>query len=80
MERRSKDKVDIVTQHTFANYPSQLKKKVILLEHFNSYLDGIDLDNLDKNQILEDQIEGLGKLKDNDDECLGKNFSLCFTN
>ena len=40
MERRNKDKVDIVTQHTFANYPSNLKKKVILLEHFNSYLDG----------------------------------------
>lgn len=40
MERKSKDKVDIVTEHTFGDYPPTIKKKVILLEHFNSYLDG----------------------------------------
>jgi hypothetical protein len=40
MERRSKDKVDIVSTHTFKEYQPSLKKKVILLEHFNSYLDG----------------------------------------
>ena len=39
MERKSKEKIDIVSTHNFSNYPPNLKKKVTLLEHFNSYLD-----------------------------------------
>ena len=53
MERKSKEKVDIVSTHTFSNYPPNLKKKVILLEHFNSYLDGTKINKEVKNPDIE---------------------------
>lgn len=40
MERRTSDRQDVVTAHNFNNYPKELQKKVTLLQHFRSYLDG----------------------------------------
>jgi polo-like kinase 1 len=40
MERRTSDKQDIVSSHTLTEYPKELQKKVTLLQHFKSYLEG----------------------------------------
>lgn len=40
MERRGPDKQDIITGHSLTEYPKDLQKKVTLLQHFRSYLDG----------------------------------------
>jgi len=40
MERRPTDKQDIVTSYTLTEYPKELQKKVTLLQHFRSYLEG----------------------------------------
>jgi polo-like kinase 1 len=31
---------NLVSHHSFASYPSDLKKKVVLIQHFKGYLDG----------------------------------------
>jgi len=41
IERRVSDKVDVVSCYTLKNYPKELHKKVTLLQHFRSYLEGI---------------------------------------
>lgn len=40
MERRSSDRQDIGSEHTLTEYPKELQKKVTLLQHFWSYLEG----------------------------------------
>jgi len=40
MERRAADKQDVVTTHTLTDYPKELQKKVTLLHHFKSFLEG----------------------------------------
>jgi polo-like kinase 1 len=45
IERRMSDKQEIVTSHTLSDYPKELQKKVTLLQHFKSYLEG---DNTNK--------------------------------
>jgi len=40
MERRASDKQDIVSSYTLTEYPKELQKKVTLLQHFRSYLEG----------------------------------------
>mmetsp|Transcript_40879 Transcript_40879/g.46927 ORF Transcript_40879/g.46927 Transcript_40879/m.46927 type:complete len:212 (-) Transcript_40879:51-686(-) len=39
-ERRPLDKKDIGSGHTLTDYPKELQKKVTLLQHFRSYLEG----------------------------------------
>jgi polo-like kinase 1 len=40
-ESYSKESLDSLTSHhTFADYPTDLKKKVVLIQHFKGYLDG----------------------------------------
>jgi polo-like kinase 1 len=39
-ERRTSDKKDIGSGHTLTDYPKDLQKKVTLLQHFRSYLEG----------------------------------------
>lgn len=39
-ERRASDKKDIGKNHTLTDYPKDLQKKVTLLQHFRSYLEG----------------------------------------
>lgn len=40
MERRSQDRQDIMNQYGVNEYPKELQKKVTLLQHFRSYLEG----------------------------------------
>jgi len=40
MERKGAEKVDIVQALSLADYPKELQKKVTLLQHFRSYLEG----------------------------------------
>jgi len=40
MERRTSDKQDVMTSHTLADFPKDLQKKITLLQHFRSYLEG----------------------------------------
>ena len=42
MERRSSDRQDIGKEYTLTDYPKELQKKVTLLQHFRSYLEGGD--------------------------------------
>jgi polo-like kinase 1 len=42
MERRSSDRQDVGTEYTLTEYPKELQKKVTLLQHFWSYLEGND--------------------------------------
>ena len=37
-DRKPNDKYDLSSNHTIDFYPEELKKKVILLQHFRSYL------------------------------------------
>jgi polo-like kinase 1 len=40
MERRSSDRQDVGNEYTLQEYPKELQKKVTLLQHFWSYLEG----------------------------------------
>lgn len=40
IERRPQDKQDLVNCYTMSEYPKELQKKVTLLQHFKSYLEG----------------------------------------
>jgi len=54
MERRPTDKQDIVTTYTLTDYPKELQKKVTLLQHFRSYLEG---DGKDAQAAEEEQAD-----------------------
>ena len=40
IERRPTDKIDVMSAYKLSSYPKQLHKKVTLLQHFRSYLEG----------------------------------------
>lgn len=40
IERKGSEKLDIMASHTLKDYPKELQKKVTLLTHFRSYLEG----------------------------------------
>lgn len=40
IERRTTDKQDVMTTHALKDYPKELQKKITLLQHFRSYLEG----------------------------------------
>lgn len=42
MERRSSDRQDVGKEYSLTEYPKELQKKVTLLQHFWSYLEGND--------------------------------------
>lgn len=42
VERRTADRQDFGYQYSLAEYPKDLQKKVTLLQHFRSYLEGSD--------------------------------------
>jgi polo-like kinase 1 len=55
IERRSTDKQEIITTHTLTEYPKDLTKKVTLLQHFRSYLEGeTKTANVDDEHNLDD--------------------------
>jgi polo-like kinase 1 len=53
IERRQSDKQEITSTHTLSDYPKDLQKKVTLLHHFRSYLEGEnankDINNMNTN-------------------------------
>lgn len=47
-ERRSSDRQDFGKEYTLTEYPKELQKKVTLLQHFRSYLEGSEKPKLDE--------------------------------
>jgi polo-like kinase 1 len=45
MERRSADRQDVGKEYNLSEYPKDLQKKVTLLQHFRSYLEGTEKPN-----------------------------------
>lgn len=61
-ERRASDKKDIGQNHTLKDYPKELQKKVTLLQHFRSYLEGngkkdgeADTKNIGTERMIEEE-------------------------
>jgi polo-like kinase 1 len=40
IERAKEDNAEMIQEYDFFNYPSSINKKVVLLQHFKSYLEG----------------------------------------
>lgn len=59
MERRSSDRQDVGKEYTLTEYPKELQKKVTLLQHFWSYLEGNDKPK----NLLEQNAEQAGPRK-----------------
>ncbi len=55
MERRSADRQDIGREYTLTDYPKDLQKKVTLLQHFRSYLEGTEKPN--PNAKVPDEVQ-----------------------
>lgn len=54
IERKGAEKVEVSQKHTLIEYPKELQKKVTLLNHFKSYLEG-ENQKKDKNIRFEGQ-------------------------
>ena len=50
MERQGPERQDVIQNHTLTNFPKELQKKVTLLQHFRSYLEGEEKPELKENQ------------------------------
>ena len=59
IERRVADKQEIVTSHTLSDYPTSLQKKVTLLQHFRSYLEGDNSNSQNKEISAKDNNFGI---------------------
>ena len=66
MERRTQEKQDITQSYNLNEYPKELNKKITLLLHFKSYLEG---DNKTETDVPKENAEDV---KGN----LGINFKL----
>lgn len=55
MERRSADRQDVGREYTLTDYPKDLQKKVTLLQHFRSYLEGTEKPN--PNAKVPDEVQ-----------------------
>ena len=62
MERRSSDKQDIGKEYTLTEYPKELQKKVTLLQHFRSYLEGSEKPK--QPEQVEEEFPKIRKVKD----------------
>jgi len=60
MERRATDKQDVVTTHTLSDYPKELQKKVTLLQHFRSYLEGDGKEEPEANPYNDEDLKKIG--------------------
>lgn len=58
MERKGPEKQDMVTTHSLTDYPKEMQKKVTLLQHFRSYLEG----DIKQETGLEDENQPLNKV------------------
>jgi len=66
MERKAADKQDIVVTYTLTEYPKELQKKVTLLQHFRSYLEG-DLKDIEPEEEQSDQKNSISLCKEMDE-------------
>lgn len=65
MERRSSDRQDVGSEYTLTEYPKELQKKVTLLQHFWSYLEGNDKPkNVMEKNASETTVQKVRKVKD----------------
>lgn len=60
IERRASDKVDVVTVHMLTDYPKELQKKVTLLHHFKSYLEGAGKADILGSQYTDEELKNIG--------------------
>jgi len=78
IERRQSDKQEIVSTHSLNDYPKELQKKVTLLQHFRSYLEGdtnsIGAEMKTNNPISSTPIEG----NDKSDDASKKSFNFVY--
>jgi polo-like kinase 1 len=79
IERRQSDKQEIVSTHSLNDYPKELQKKVTLLQHFRSYLEGdtnsIGAELKATNPITANPIEGGDK---SDPDAAKKSFNFVY--
>jgi polo-like kinase 1 len=73
IEKRPSDKQEIVTTHTLTDFPKELSKKVTLLQHFKSYLEG---DNSQGNKDINEKDNNFGTKKDYDDDKNNININI----
>jgi len=66
MERRSSDRQDVGKEYTLTEYPKELQKKVTLLQHFRSYLEGSEKPKTAEQPPVqtEEEFPKLRKVKD----------------
>ena len=64
MERRSSDRQDIGKEYTLTEYPKELQKKVTLLQHFRSYLEGSEKPKSEGTEKQEEDQNKQRKVKD----------------
>jgi len=55
-ERRSSDRQDVGKEYTLTEYPKELQKKVTLLQHFRSYLEGSEKPKANEPQVSPEQL------------------------
>merc|ERR1712232_737783 len=58
IERRASDRVDIMSCYTLTTYPKELHKKVTLLQHFRSYLEGLKTQSTNPTEGCEQHKSG----------------------
>lgn len=54
-ERRSSDRQDIGKEYTLTEYPKELQKKVTLLQHFRSYLEGSEKPKVNDPPVIDQE-------------------------
>jgi len=59
IERKGADKQDVVTVHPLYDYPRDLQKKVTLLQHFKSYLEGENKAQVSENDTQEKEAQNI---------------------
>jgi polo-like kinase 1 len=88
IERRNSDKQEIVTTHSLSDYPKEQQKKVTLLQHFRSYLEGDSNNNianlnpeLMKNTMvknIEDDMKSANTNTVTDDSSMKKGYNFVY--
>jgi len=64
IERRVSDKQELIYSHTLTDYPKEIQKKVTLLQHFRSYLEG-DLNKQQNDEVKIDEENNSTPRKNN---------------
>ena len=69
IERNATTKQDIINEYSFEEYPKELQKKVVLLQHFKRYLEGDDINKIGRrNEPAQLTTNTNSKIKKNIDD------------